>query len=355
MADGYFERGEIYWVNVDPGVIGSRVARPGVIVSAGKLNRSGQIVLAMLTRAEKKYPWDIPTDATGKASVVKCDCILTTSSQNLGKCIGVMNDHEMRQVGRGLEEVLGLGYVDDGKDAEIAILKAKLEAAEEAKKDELLSLRMESEMWQKLYMKALDQVVNTKFGADVAIRTERKPAVVPKPVKVESPVEPKPPVTEGSGSTDINHCTETELKKLGFSTAMARLIVSYRPFKDVPDLKRVPGMSKVKYQIIEQKVCCTPVVVEKPVIVKDEPDTGFEPEPKKYGKSNIVWDGVKVNVNTVRTGEEIFKRTGLNMKACTEIVKYRKENGSYEKVEDLLKLERFGPIVMKRYGHMLEV
>lgn len=350
MADGYFERGEIYTVRMDNGLGSEEGAfRPGVIISSATGNRSSNnVIITYMTTKPRTQSHVIETMATGKRSWILTDQIATVDKTRLGRLLGVLTPSEMSDVDSAIEKVLDLGYVDDGKDTEIAILKAQIAAAEESKQDELLSLKVECEMWKKMYTKALDFLVDQKVAAVLAVKTP-EPVVVPEPPKPkeEPVVESGSTVTEGSGLIDINHCTETELKKLGFSTPMARLIKSYRPFKDVPDLKRVPGMSKVKYQIIEKKVCCTPVVakVEEPV----------SPEPKKYGKSGIVWNGVKVNINTVETAKEIFQRTGLNEKACVKILGHRKENGPYERVDDLETLGILGGISMRRYAHMLEV
>lgn len=363
MADGYFERGEIYTVRMDNGLGSEEGAfRPGVIISSAAGNRSSNnVIITYITTKPRTQSHVIETMATGQLSRILTDQIATVDKKRLGRLLGVLTPSEMSDVDSAIEKVLDLGYVDDGKDTEIAILKAQIAAAEESKQDELLSLKVECEMWKKMYTKALDFVVEQNVAGAIAVVSKKsasEPVVVTEPVaepKVEPVVESGSTVTEGSGSPvivesgliDINHCTETELKKLGFSTPMARLIKSYRPFKDVPDLKRVPGMSKVKYQIIEKKVCCTPVVakVEEPV----------SPEPKKYGKSGIVWNGVKVNINTVETAKEIFQRTGLNEKACVKILSHRKENGPYERVDDLETLGILGGISMRRYAHMLEV
>lgn len=130
---------------------------------------------------------------------------------------------------------------------------------------------------------------------------------------------------------------------------------------------------KVMDQLVEIRVAADiakkiepkeePVVAEEPMPVVMpglvEPDPGYEedvqepekkPEPKK-----IEWDGIKVNVNTVATGAELKARTGMAMRTACEIVRVREAVGKYEKLDDLLALDHFGDLSMKRYGHMLTV
>lgn len=381
MADGYFERGEIYTIRMDRGVGSEEGAfRPGVIVSSDVGNKTSPcVIVAYLTTQYRSQSHVIETMATGRQSRILTDQLCTVSKTRLGKLLGELSSYELRKLDDALETVLDLGYVDEETEKEIEtlknekaslqtdieILKAQLATKDEEKKDELLSLRVESEMWQKLYMKALDQVVNMKLGADVAIRVERKtPAVVEVPRIIPEPVvvKPEPPVVTETApepdKVDINHCTQTALRKRGFSLAMSRLIVSYRPFENVPDLKRVPGMKANFYRIVESKLCCTPMQIEpeKVAMPKQEPDPGYEvTEEQPKPKEKPEWDGVKVNVNTVATAAELMRRTGLSVRPAQAVMKYRKEHGPFETLEDLLKVDGFGKIAMKRYGHMLEV
>ncbi len=93
-------------------------------------------------------------------------------------------------------------------------------------------------------------------------------------------------------------------------------------------------------------------IVKKTALV--EPDPGYEEEPAPQ-KKKTEWDGVKVNINTVKTGKELKQKTGMAMHAASEIIRVRNAVGAYEKVEDLLALEHFGERSMAKYGHMLEV
>lgn len=108
----------------------------------------------------------------------------------------------------------------------------------------------------------------------------------------------------------------------------------------------------------------TPCVAPKTPIKKGlvEPDLGYEEDPLPEKKTKTpkkteasVWDGIKVNINTVKTAKELKEKTGMALKTANEIVATRKVLGKYEELEDLLALDHFGKTSMKRYGHMLEV
>lgn len=117
---------------------------------------------------------------------------------------------------------------------------------------------------------------------------------------------------------------------------------------------------KVMDQLVEIRVASDNVRKEKTVVKSAlvEPDAGYEDKvvpTKKPKKEKSTWNGIKVNVNTVSTADELTRLTGICSRTAGEIVRTRKIVGPYKSVEDLLALESFGKIAMKRYGHMLEV
>lgn len=362
MANGYFERGEIYWVKMGSGVgVEMNVTRPGLILSCDDLNAKSQSVLvAFLTTKEHKGGWNsVATDATGRESWVLCDQIQTVDKTRFTKLLGVMNSAEMRNIEGCLEQVFDLGYQDDEalkakdaeiearnaviaeKDAEIQSLRDRMKNQEEANADELTSLRMEITMWTRLYNKAMDQIVDMKFAGDMTLRcrapkeeSEVPPVavaevavaedvVVPEtPVAPETPVEVEQPEVE---KVDINTCTMTALKKLGFSLPMAKKIKEARPFTGVEDLKRVNGLKASLYRVVEPKLCCSPVEVEETpaVEVVETPvnkDPGFEP----------------VDINTA-AGKDLVA-IGFTPSPAYAITSYRKRNGPFRSVDDLRKV-----------------
>lgn len=373
MANGYFERGEVYWVRMDNGFGGEQgVGRPGVVLTENSVNaKCSTVTIAfMSTKHHASNPFYLPVEATGITSYVVLNQIMTYDKTRIGKYMGMLNSAEQKAVDDALEDLFDLGYVDDAalkeKESEIVglnllISEAKAEVAgvraEVEKRDnEIAALKMEIEMWQKCYGRCMDMLVDTKVNGDLSRRTAvREPkvgtaaAMIPdlRPEPPKQPEPPKEPVEESEPERlDINSCTATALKKIGFSLAMARKIVESRPFKSVEDLKRVNGLKGSHYRVMEPKLCCVPVKVEEPVVtpkveepvVEREVDPGFE----------------RVNINTA-SYLDIHEVTGLCKTTCSCIVGYRKKNGLYTEVNDLLKVANIYPGTLARIGHLLEV
>lgn len=382
MANGYFERGEVYKVRMDYGVGAEEGAfRPGLIVSNTKMNGgSGMVLVAYLSRksiGRVRTDFDVQVEATGITSYVLCNQIAGVDKSRLMGYMGKLNLVEQKSVDDVLENIFDLGYVDEAaikaKESEIAdlnlvISEAKAEVAgvraEVAKRDdEIASLKMEIEMWQKCYGRCMDMLVDTKVNSDLSRRVApAEPKIVePKMVepkvgtaaamipdlRPEPPKQPEPPVeqSEEPERLDVNSCTATALKKIGFSLAMARKIVEGRPFSSVEDLKRVNGLKTSQFRIMAPKLCCVPVKeVEQPEVtvvepvVEQERDPGFE----------------KVNINTAKA-VELRDICGFPATAAYSITGYRKKNGPFQCVDDLLKVSNVSKKAVARCRDMLEV
>lgn len=380
MANGYFERGEMYDILFSDGLPGEMAAhRPGVIVSSDRGNTTSPSVLMIYTTTttttdNRRISVNYEFTMNGWRNFALCNQIVTVNKNRLKKFYGKLPESDMREIDRCLREAMALGRSDEAalkeKDAEIAdrdVLIGDLKSevagvkAEAAKKDEeIASLKMEIEMWQKCYGRCMDMLVDTKVSADLQRRTAAP--VVAEPVKIVDPEEPVivPPVIvpvdppEPVKLLDVNSCTATALKKAGFSLAVARKIVEGRPYKSTEDLKNVNGMKASLFRILEPKLCCNPVVVaepEKPVEVVEQPQPE-EPKPVRKQEPDPGFE--KLNVNTC-TAKEFCEVTGLCRATGYSVVGYRKKNGPYTKLEDLLNVANVGPGTLQRVGHLLEV
>ena len=359
MANGYFERGELYWVKVSD-TIGSEVGvgRPGVIISSKKGNETSPVVQVAYTTTQVKYGVINPsTYASGKKTWILCNQIQTVDKTRLERYIGKLTDAEMREVDTALEIVFDLGYKDDEEverlKSEIEALQAKIveltgEVAQERVKheDELLSYKVENAMWQKCYEKALTQIVDMKYTNDLFLKNhlgrkaEEAPKIEePKPAKVvdpdepvitpKSPEEPELPVT----LLDINSCTSTALKKAGFSLAMARKIVEGRPYKSVADLKNLNGMKTSLYRMQEPKLCCNPLPVVEPEPVE---------QPKEPETPEITETVDLLDINAC-LAKELHERTGVALSTAYCITSYRRANGPFKNLDELLNVRQVFP------------
>lgn len=105
----YPERGEVYWVKLDPAV-GSEISktRPAVIISNDTGNRySDRIIVAPLTSKgiDKVYPFEVKIsaeDGVNSVSKVLLDQIRTIDKSRLGKQIGKLNHKKMEEVNEAI-------------------------------------------------------------------------------------------------------------------------------------------------------------------------------------------------------------------------------------------------------------
>lgn len=397
MANGYFERGEVYWVRMDTMVGGEMgLSRPAVIISQNEYNNSSPTVfMAYLSTKEHKI-WEVPTMATGRDSYIKCNQLFTIDKSRIGKFMGVLDRAETRELNDVLEKFLDLGYDDtvalNAKDTEIAALKVEIarlegeltmmknvmDTAQATYEKNLEDAKFETLVQTKLYERCLEKLVKMRLGADIqacmraeATIAEEKPVM--KPVAVVAPVVEK--AEEDTEATeervDVNHCTATQLKKIGFSMPMAKVIVSKRPYKSVDDLRNLPGMKASLFRLKAPKLCVivdpepvveesvAPVVEEQPVVVKSalvDPDPGYEVEPVVVAEEPIEVTPVieKVNVNTA-SAVELHEQAGLSMTSAYGITGYRKKYGEFKSLDELLYCPRMTQKILTRYRGKLTV
>ena len=378
MANGYFERGEIYQVRTDDGFgCETGIFRPGLIVSADAGNKTSPTVLAAyLTTKDHRDRLNYETYATGRRSFVLCNQIITVDKRRLGNMMGVLNQTEMREVDDRLEEVFDLGYTDEEalkekdreienrdaviaeKEKEIAELKTRI-AAEVAKAESVeMSYKVENAMWQKLYEKALNQLVDMKYTNDLFLkdhlgREDKKPVEKEAPVVEEAPVVNDPPVEDDR--LDINRCTITALKNVGFSLAVARQITIRRPFTSVADLKGIPGLKASLFRVMEPKLRCVPIEEEPKdvVVVKDEPDPGYEVDPPQIPEETDE-EPKKINVNTA-SAKEIAEFLGISENQAMCITGKRKREGLFTSLEQIIHPKRFSAGTLEKYRDKLEI
>lgn len=372
MAVEYVRRGEIYSVRMDSGYGSEQgVSRPALVISNDVGNNSSPtVVVAYMTTRDHNIGIHYgPTKATGRPSYIQCEQLATVDKRRLVYMMGTLSKAEMREVESKLDEALDMGYVDDTplleKEQEINALKLQMEELKSevlrlrtslsAKEDEILTRDVEIAVHKRMYEKAVGIIAAMKAEPDLPkppkyvqeIEQTKKVEETPKPPKNPKPPKPK----EEPKLVDINTATFSQLRGVGLSNSLVLSVINDRPYKKVEDLKKVPGLSNTVYRIVEKKVCCIPVV--EPPKVEETPKVE-EPKVPEETPVVVVEENVKkVNVNKVTTKE--LTDIGLNKRSAQEIVTYRKKNGDYTKLEDLLVLKNFGNTCMKRYGHLLEV
>ena len=120
MAQRIFNRGEIYWVNLDkeesqdkkPQPKGSEEQknRPGVIISNQKQNQfSNCVIVALITsQVDKIYPFQVYSELAGKNGIILVDQIRTIDRKRFGKKLGELDFEAMEKIERALHITLSL-------------------------------------------------------------------------------------------------------------------------------------------------------------------------------------------------------------------------------------------------------
>ncbi len=106
----YPQRGEIYWVNLDP-TIGSEIAktRPAVVISNNVGNQhADRVIVAPLTTANvmKVYPFEVKLEVSEggvvQTSKVLLDQIRTVDKARLGSRLGTLPAARVEEINRAI-------------------------------------------------------------------------------------------------------------------------------------------------------------------------------------------------------------------------------------------------------------
>lgn len=105
-------RGDIVWADLNPTKGHEQSGkRPVLIISHDIFNeKSGTVIAVALTSQEQKASFPLtlklPGKITGKSAWIKISQIRILSTLRLGKKIGRVTDHELKQVISGLNEII---------------------------------------------------------------------------------------------------------------------------------------------------------------------------------------------------------------------------------------------------------
>ena len=95
------KRGEVWWVEFDPGVgTEIRKTRPGVIVSNDSANRNlpRVIVIALTSNSSRLYPGEALVTVGGAQSKAMADQIMTADKSRLKSQLGTLSKQDMQAV-----------------------------------------------------------------------------------------------------------------------------------------------------------------------------------------------------------------------------------------------------------------
>ena len=106
------ERGEIWWVALDP-TLGSEIrkTRPCIVVSVRVLNerRRTVIVVPLSSSPKASPPILIPITCEGRPAVAVSDQIRAVAKERLRSRLGVVAEEELAALADGLRQIMQLG------------------------------------------------------------------------------------------------------------------------------------------------------------------------------------------------------------------------------------------------------
>lgn len=105
------KRGEIWWVCLDP-VVGSEIrkTRPAVVLTVDALNKARKtvVVVPLSTSAQPRPPIVVAVPSSAPEAVAVCDQVRAVDKTRLASRIGVLSEADIRAVGQGVRQVLGI-------------------------------------------------------------------------------------------------------------------------------------------------------------------------------------------------------------------------------------------------------
>lgn len=354
MANGYFERGEIYFTPIGVNTV------PALIVSSNSINRNtGRVIVATLSAYAENSEHSIKTFATGRESYINCDRVMCVLTKLLTKYLGSVPKEIMSQVDSALENIFELGYIDEDLETEVERLKkevTRLEAQLVSKDESIIARGIEIANMNAKYNKAVDRIVELELNMDVAQRiAERRaePAVeTPESIeenKDELPQETAPVVEFQRQMVNINTATGKEIKeKLGVSATVAYSITGYRNkngrFVEVEELREIPKITKPMFERIKD-YCIIDEVEETSVVIEEPSEEVPEQEEKKNNE--------KVNVNTASLYE--LMAVGFAKEVAAHIVSFRKNYSLFKTIDDLSRVDGVKAKDIRKFCDKLEV
>lgn len=104
-------RGEVYWVNLDP-TVGSEIQkkRPCVLLGANPINQARRtvVVVPLSSAGPVRPPLTVAVRCLGRAAVAVCDQIRAVDKSRLLERAGEVSDEDLRAIEDGLRQSLCL-------------------------------------------------------------------------------------------------------------------------------------------------------------------------------------------------------------------------------------------------------
>lgn len=320
------KRGDVYYVDVGDSIGREETFnRPGVVITSDfGIKNSPVVTVVLVSSSSRDMSVNAKLTSLSRASWAMGNQVKTIDKSRLENFICHLTAAEMQAVDEAVQIALGLPMENQTYKIRISQLENTINQL----KEQNAKLKLDTEIHKKTYEKLLDRVVEMTIEQDLSKR-------------LSEPKQQPEPEPEESGPVNINECSLAELLALGFHGSVAKNIIAARPIMKKDDLRIVPDVTRIAYQLVENKITVGDVskYKPKPPVVIPEPEP--EPEPEK------------ININTCFAPDLLA--LGMGEPLVRSIMTYRKQNGEFARIEELLNVPRFGRVCMQKYGPHLEV
>jgi mRNA-degrading endonuclease toxin of MazEF toxin-antitoxin module len=300
-----YERGQVYYLQ-DRDSWGREMSmgRPVIILTNFDEYTKREVVNCMfMTSKEKPCGINVKLSSTNRQSWALCNQIATVDIRRFGQYMCTLNSREMEQIDENLKIVLGLKEFKPRELEEEILDDIPVEVDE-------IQAKVESELYQKLYTKAMADLVEARYKLDeLQIKYER----------IGKGLQPK--VREVHRDDGIS----VDLDKLKKSMQTPNAEMTGELVEPVGRDESVPAS-----------------------LGKCSGGRG-----NVRGRAKLAENAKPTNVNTATL--EDFIALGISEATSRDIVRYRKKHGRFRSVEELLDVPRFGAGCMGVFGSMLRV
>lgn len=318
-----FERGQVYYLrDRDSWGHEQSLGRPVIILNAFDDYNDRTVANCMLmTSREKPAGISVNLSSTDRVSWALCNQIMTVDVRRFGTYMCTLNSREMGQIGECLKVVFGL------KESEPRVVEEEVFEDIPVEVDEIQA-KVESELYQKLYTKAMADLVEARYKLDeLQIKYDR----------IGRGSQPK--INEVHRDEGIS--VDLDKLKKNMQTPNAEMTGEF-----VEPVGRDDAVPASLGKCSGGKTL-TRKEIEKLLIAKGLGDK------MRVGAASVNPNAKVTNVNDATL--EDFQAIGIGYYTARAIIAYRNKNGFFERFEDLLNVRGFGPGSALVFGPYLEV
>lgn len=355
------ECGQVYYLRYDDSVgAETAVGRPVLVVSnPDEIKKKQTVVVLLMTTQKHDLNKSVKVLVNNRPNYILCDQIRTLDKSRLNTYMTKISDADLKRVRGALVYVLSLTGILAGVSGNTSIITSENESVKAEDVGEVKAT-VEAELYQKLYMKAMTDLVEVRYRLDelqLKYDLEKKRSVlVPDTPGVdlyEDRVVDKEPVVKET-------IVDVEALKQKMTTPNSEMRIDDPPIVKEVEVAEPVDRDECIPEILGKSSGGNKKKKKAKALTRKEIDEilikkGFNVSGSGSGsgRSKLAKGAKPVNVNVA--SYEDFKAIGMGNRVAQELVRHRNAKGKYESFEDLLLVTNFGPVVARIFGPYLEI